>query len=81
MTGPMMELRAVVEKVPDADILRSMIGFAAQRLMKLEVAAMTGAARCERSPSALRSATANGLRPFGERTQLRRGTVGPQFDW
>jgi len=36
-------LRAMLEKSPDADLLREMIGFASQRLMELEVGALTGA--------------------------------------
>lgn len=37
MTNEMTILRTLVARTPDADSLREMIGFAAQRLMVLEV--------------------------------------------
>ena len=45
MTDDKMNLRALVEKTRDADLLREMIGLAAQRLMELEVENLTGASR------------------------------------
>ena len=50
MTDDMMSLRKLLEKNSDADLLREMIGFAAQRLMELEVEGQTGAGYGERSP-------------------------------
>src|ERR1700756_5943311 len=49
MTLEMMDIRSLLEKSPDADFLREMIGFAAERLMELEVSGLTGAAQGERS--------------------------------
>ena len=53
MTDAMMSLRALAEKSADADVLRELIGFAAQRLMELEVAGLTGAAHGEKNPERL----------------------------
>ena len=59
MTDDMMTLRTLLEKSSDADLLREMIGFTAQRLMELEVQGLTGAGHGERTPerfsSSLRS--------------------------
>ena len=53
MTEDMIALRGLMEKAPDADFLREMIGFAAQRLMELEVGGLTGAAHGEKIPDRL----------------------------
>ena len=71
MTEDMMALRGLMEKSADADLLREMIGFAAQRLMELEVTAKTGAAFGERAPE--RVAQRNGYRERDWET--RAGTV------
>ncbi len=71
MTNPMMDLKSLVEKTPDADLLREMISFAAERLMELEVGALTGAAYGEKNPERL--AQRNGYRERDWHT--RAGTV------
>jgi putative transposase len=89
MTDEMMNLRALTEKTPDADLLREMIGFAAQRLMELEVEGLTGATYGEKNPERLaqRNATATATAP-GRRVsgtvelcipKLRKGTYFPGF--
>lgn len=71
MTDAVMSLRALAEKSADADVLREMIGFAAQRLMELEVGGLTGAAHGEKTPERL--AQRNGYRDRD--WQTRAGTV------
>ncbi len=71
MTDDMMTLRTLLEKSSDADLLREMIGFTAQRLMELEVQGLTGAGHGERTPERI-----NHRNGYRDRVwETRAGTV------
>ena len=71
MTDDMMTLRTLLEKSSDADLLREMIGFTAQRLMELEVQGRTGAGHGERTPDRI-----NHRNGYRDRVwETRAGTV------
>jgi putative transposase len=72
MTKAMMALTELIEKAPDADVLRPMLEFVAQRLMEMDVEGLCGAGYDEKNPARLNSR--NGYR---DRTwETRAGTVG-----
>ena len=87
MTQDMMTLRALLEKSSDADLLREMIGFTAERLMALEVEGLTGAGHGERAAD--RITHRNGYRDRSWETRagtvelkipkLRKGSYFPGF--
>ena len=87
MTDDTLNVQALLGKSADSDFLRDMIGFAAQRLMELEVGGLTGAAYGEKSTERL--AQRNGYRERDWETRagtvelripkLRKGSYFPGF--
>jgi len=78
MTDEMMSLQALLEKSSDTDLLREMIGFAAHRLMELEVENLTGAARGKRSAERCTACGFwdTGLNPTQRRQQFEAASGG-----
>ncbi len=87
MTDDMMTLRTLLEKSSDADLLREMIGFTAQRLMELEVQGLTGAGHGERTPDRINHRNGYRDRVWETRAgtvelkipKLRKGSYFPGF--
>src|ERR1700748_2867152 len=87
MTDERMVLIELIEKSADADLVREMLSFAADRLMEAEVEARTGAAHGVRDPA--RQVQRNGFRERVwdtragrielEIPRLRRGSYFPSF--
>lgn len=87
MTEDKIALKALLEQASDADFLRDIIGFAAERMMALEVEALTGADYRARNPE--RSNSRNGYRERSWETRagtmplqipkLRKGSYFPTF--
>ncbi len=87
MTDDMVTLRTLLEKSSDADLLREMIGFAADRLMALEVEGRCGAGHGARSPECLNhrngyrdrlwETRAGGTPPRRPRSSPRRRSLFP----
>ena len=87
MTDERMALLELVEKGADADLVRDLLAFAAERLMAVEVEQLTGAARGARTPDRVNHR--NGYRERGWETRvgriglaipkLRKGSYFPAF--
>ena len=87
MTDDRMALLELIEKRADADLVREMLGFAAERLMEAEVQVRTGAAHGEREPARLVQRNGYRARAWDTRVgridleipRLRRGSYLPSF--
>jgi putative transposase len=87
MTDDRMTLIEFVEKEADADLVRDMLAFAADRIMDAEVEAAVGAAKHARTP--MRETQRNGYRERAWETRagrielaipkLRKGSYFPSF--
>jgi putative transposase len=82
-----MTIRTLVEKSSDSDLLREMIGFAAQRLMEIDVSGLTGAAHGARDPDRVNQRNGYRDRVWETRAgtvelripKLRKGSYFPGF--
>ena len=87
MANDVVHLRTLLQQSSDADLLREMIGFTAQRLMELEVQTHTCAAHCECSPDRLTHRNGYGSRSWDTLAgtvelripKLRQGSYFPDF--
>jgi putative transposase len=87
MTDETMNLRDLLENTADSDFLREMIGFAAQRLMELDVEGLTGAPHGARAPDRLTHRNGYRERDWETRAgtvelripKLRKGSYFPGF--
>jgi transposase-like protein len=87
MTDERMALIELIEKGADADLIRDMLAFAAERLMSLEVEALTGAPAGVRSPDRLTHRNGYRERAWDTRAgridlaipKLRKGSYFPAF--
>jgi putative transposase len=87
MTDERMALIELIEKGADADLIRDMLAFAAERLMSLEVEALTGVPAGVRSPDRLTHRNGYRERAWDTRAgridlaipKLRKGSYFPAF--
>jgi len=87
MTDDRMALIELIEKGADADLVRELLAFAAERMMELEVEARTGAPAGSRSPDRLTHRNGYRERTWETRAgridlaipKLRKGSYFPSF--